>query len=186
MISASELRAGVMFKHEGIIYETIQFQHVQRPRLAPLVRAKIKDARKGNVVERTFSPDDKFEQISFEEKGLQFQYKAGDTYNFMDNTTFEQYEFSAAQLGEQVKFLREEVIISMLLHEGEVIGIKLPTKVELKIMETPPGVKGDTQGSATKAAVMETGAVVQVPLFVKEGEIIRVDTRTGEYVERVR
>jgi elongation factor P len=186
MVSASDLRPGVLFRHENTIYETVQYQHVQRPRLAPLVRAKIRDVKKGTVVERTFSPDDKFESIQFEEKELQYSYKAGDTYNFMDNKTFEQYEFSESQLGGQAHFLKEECNISVLMHEGDIIGLKLPTKVDLKVTTTAPGVKGNTAGNATKAAELETGITIQVPLFVNEGDTIKVDTRTSEYVERVR
>lgn len=186
MISAAEIRPGILFKHEGIIYETVQFQHVQRPRLAPLVRAKIRDVKKGTVVERTFSPDDKFESITFEEKEMQYSYKAGENYAFMDNATFEQYEFTEAQLGGQAHFLKEETNISVLMYEGDIIGLKLPTKVDLKVTSTPPGVKGNTAGNATKAATLETGFEIQVPLFINEGDIIKVDTRTGDYVERVR
>lgn len=186
MPSAMELRPGMLFKHEGIIYECVHFHHVQRPRLAPLVRMKMKNFKLGTTVERTFSPDDRFEEAPVEEKKLQFQYSQSGTYHFMDTTTYEQYEFSEKQVGEQSKFLSEDMQVSMLMAEGEVLGISLPTKVELKIKSAPPAVKGDTISNANKIAVLETGTEISVPLFIVEGDVIRVDTRTGEYVERVK
>jgi elongation factor P len=186
MPSAMELRPGALFKHEGIIYECVHFHHVQRPRLAPLVRMKMRNFKLGTVVERTFSPDDRFEEASVEEKKLQFQYKQNDTFHFMDTQSYEQYEFNEQQVGEQSHYLKEEMLVSMLIADGEVLGIKVPTKVELKVASAPPAVKGDTVSNANKIAVLETGTEVSVPLFIKEGDVIRVDTRTGEYVERVK
>jgi len=184
MVSANEFRQGVTFKMEGVVYEVVSFQHVQRPRLAPLVRAKIKNLKAGGVVERTFSPDDKFEDVQLEQRNLQFSYIDGDVYHFMDTESYDQYEFSKEQIGEQIKFLKEEMIINMLMFEGVVLGVKIPFKVDLRVVEAPPGIKGDSGGSVTKPVVLETGAIVNVPLFIKEGEMIKVDTRTGEYIER--
>jgi elongation factor P len=186
MISAMDFRPGVTFMMDNVIYEVVQFQHVQRPRLAPLVRAKIKNIKSGGIIERTFSPEDKFEDVTLEQKELHYSYKSGENYVFMDTETYEQYEFTAEQIGESLKFLKEDMPITMLLHNGNILGIKLPTKVDLKVIQAPPGIKGDSAGGVTKPITLETGAVVNAPLFVKEGDIVRIDTRTGEYVERVR
>lgn len=185
MPAANEVRPGSLFKHEGIIYECVHFHHIQRPRLAPLVRLKMKNFKLGTNTERTFSPLDRFEEANVEEKKLQYQYSQDDVFHFMDTTSFEQYEFNEKQVGEQKKFLKEEMMVSMLIADGETLGISLPTKVELKIASAPPAVKGDTISNANKIAVLETGTEVSVPLFIKEGDVIRIDTRTGEYVERV-
>jgi elongation factor P len=185
MPAANEVRPGSLFKHEGIIYECVHFHHIQRPRLAPLVRLKMKNFKLGTTTEKTFSPLDRFEDASVEEKKLQYQYEQDGVFHFMDTTSFEQYEFNEKQVGDQKKFLKEEMMVSMLLADGEALGISLPTKVELKITEAPPAVKGDTVSNANKLAIVETGAEVSVPMFIKEGDIIRIDTRTGEYVERV-
>lgn len=185
MISASDLRQGAMFKHEGILYETVQYHHIQRPRLAPLVRIKMKNIKQGTQIEKTFSPDDKFDEVFLEEKKLQFSYNQGDEFHFMDTSTYDQYEFTKEKIGDAVKFLKEEALISMLMYEGEVIGIKIPNKVDLVVKSAPPDVKGNTAGNVTKPVELETGAMVDVPMFIKEGETIRIDTRTGEYVERV-
>jgi elongation factor P len=186
MLSAMDFRPGVTFKWEGVIYEVVQFQHVQRPRLAPLVRAKIRNFKLGTITERTFSPDDKFDEVQLEQRNLQFSYKQDDTYFFMDTENYEQYEFSKMQIGDSVKFLVEEMIISMMIFEGEVLGIKVPNKADLKVIEAPPGIKGDSGGSVNKPVVLESGAIVNVPLFIKEGDVIKVDTRTGEYIERIK
>jgi elongation factor P len=185
MSLATDLRPGSIIKHEGIIYEIIYYHHVQRPRLAPLVRLKMKNIKLGTVTERTFSPDDKMEDVAVEERKLQFQYKQGDSFHFMDTDSYEQYEFNEKQVGEQSHYLKEEMVISMMIFEGEILGVAVPNKVDLKVAQAPPAVKGDTVSNATKTAVLETGTEVQVPLFIKEGDTVRVDTRTGEYVERV-
>ena len=183
MPAANEVRPGTLFKHEGIIYECVHFHHIQRPRLAPLVRLKMKNFKQGTTVERTFSPLDRFEEVSVEEKKLQYQY-ADDTYHFMDTVTFDQYEFNEKQIGEQKQWLKEEMLVTMLIADGEILGVDLPTKVDLKVTSSPPAVKGDTVSNANKLAKVETGAEISVPMFIKEGDVIRIDTRTGEYVER--
>lgn len=186
MALATDLRPGDIFKHEGIIYEVVQYQHVQRPRLAPLVRIKMRNFKLGTVVERTFSPDDKMEEINLDYKNLHLSYNAGDTYNFMDTETYEQYEFSKDQLGEITRYLKEDTPVTMMMYQGEILGVRIPFKVDLKVTSAPPAVKGNTVSNVTKQVTVETGAVVDVPIFVKEGDIIRIDTRTGEYVERVK
>lgn len=185
MPAANEVRPGTLFKHEGIIYECVHFHHIQRPRLAPLVRLKMKNYKLGTTTERTFSPLDRFDEANVEEKKLQFQYSQDGVYHFMDTTSYEQYEFNEKQVGDQKIYLKEEMLVSMLIAEGETLGISVPTKVELKVTEAPPAVKGDTISNANKLAKVETGAEVSVPMFIKEGDVIRIDTRTGEYVERV-
>ncbi|MCX7698735.1 MAG: elongation factor P [Candidatus Goldbacteria bacterium] len=186
MALATDLRPGDIFKYEGTIYEVIQYQHIQRPRLAPLVRLKIKNFKLGTVTERTFSPDEKLEDITLDYKNLQLSYNTGDTYNFMDTETFEQYEFTKEQLGEITKYLKEDTPVTMMMYKGEILGVKIPLKVDLKVVSAPPAVKGNTVNNATKQVTVETGAIIDVPLFIKEGDIIRIDTRTGEYVERVK
>jgi elongation factor P len=185
MALAADVRPGTIFKYENTLWEVVLFHHVQRPRLAPLVRLKMRNFKLGTIVERTFSPDDKFEDAYVEERKLQFMYKQNEGYHFMDTQNYEQYEFNDKQVGEQSKYLKEEMLVSMLIYEGEVLGINIPNKVELKVTTAPPASKGDTVGNATKLVTLETGAEVQVPLFVKEGDTVRVDTRSGEYVERV-
>ncbi|HDQ25366.1 MAG TPA: elongation factor P [bacterium] len=186
MISASDLRQGAVFKHEGILWETVQFHHIQRPRLAPLVRIKMRNIKQGTLNERTFSPSDKFDEVSIEERKLRFSYSQSDTFHFMDTTSYEQYEFSKEQLAGSEKYLKEESEIIMMIHEGDILGIKLPNKVELAVTDAPPGIKGDTAGNVTKPVTLESGAVVDVPLFINEGDVLRIDTRTGEYIERVK
>jgi len=182
---ASDLRPGTAIKMEGKIYEVTQYQHVKPGKGGAFVRTKIKNIKEGTVIEKTFSSSsEKVEDIELEEKKLQFSYKAGDTYNFMDIKTYDQYEFTEEQIGEGVKFLKEEMVLSMLMYEGDVLGVRLPYKVDLKVTEAPPGIKGDSAGSVTKPVTLETGAIVNAPLFIKEGEYIKVDTRTGEYIER--
>ncbi len=186
MVSAMDFRPGVTFLMDNIIYEVVQFQHVQRPRLAPLVRAKIRNIKAGTVVERTFSPDDKFQDVNLELRELHYSYKTGNAFVFVDSETYEQFEFEEEKLGDSKQFLKEDMIINMLIYNGDIVGIKLPPKVDLKVVQAPPGIKGDSAGGVTKPVTLETGAVVNAPLFIKEGDTVRVDTRTGEYVERVR
>jgi elongation factor P len=185
MPAAQDLRPGMTFVMDGILYECVQYQHVQRPRLAPIVRLKIRNYKQGTVVERTFSPDDRFQDAVMDGKNLQFLYRQGDSWHFMDTQTYEQFELTNTQVGDQSRFLKEEANVFMLMHNGEILGITLPNKVDLKVTEAPPALKGDTSGNVTKLVTLETGATVQVPIFVKEGDILRIDTRSGDYVERV-
>jgi elongation factor P len=185
MALAANVRPGSIFKLENTLWEVVHFHHVQRPRLAPLVRLKMRNFKLGTIVERTFSPDDKFEDARIDERKLQYMYRQGDSFHFMDTDNYEQYEFNEKQVGEQAKYLKEEMLVSMLIYEGEVLGVNIPNKVDLRIVSSPPASKGDTVGNATKLAKLETGAEVMVPMFIKEGDTVRVDTRTGEYVERV-
>lgn len=185
MISAGEFRNGVTFELEGNVYQIVEFQHVKPGKGAAFVRTKIKNIITGGVVEKTFRPTEKFEKAHIERKNMDYSYNDGDLYYFMDNETFEMTPLNKDQLGDALKFLKENMTVKLLSYKGNVFGVEAPTFVELQIVDTEPGFKGDTATGATKPATLETGAVINVPLFVDNGEVIRVDTRTGEYMERV-
>ena len=163
----------------------VHFHHVQRPRLAPLVRLKMRNFKLGTIVERTFSPDDKFEDARIDERKLQYMYRQGDSFHFMDTDNYEQYEFNEKQVGEQAQYLRKKCSFPCLYMRERSLESTSPTKSTFASIIRPPASKGDTVGNATKLAKLETGAEVMVPMFIKEGDTVRVDTRTGEYVERV-
>jgi elongation factor P len=185
MISAGEFRNGVTFELDGQVFQIVEFQHVKPGKGAAFVRTKLKNIVTGATVERTFNPSDKMEKAVIERKDMQYLYNDGDLYYFMDVETFEQMPLTADSLGDTLKFVKENMVVKILSHKGNVFGIEPPTFVELEIIETEPGYKGDTATGATKPATVETGAVIKVPLFVNQGEKIRIDTRTGEYMERV-
>ena len=185
MISAGDFRNGVTIEFEGNIYQIIEFQHVKPGKGAAFVRTKLKNIKSGGVVEKSFRPTEKFDAAHIERKDMHYLYADGDMYNFMDNETYEQIALSEDQVGDSLKFVKENDNVKMLSHNGEVFAIEPPLFVELEITETEPGVKGDTATGATKPATVETGATVLVPLFVGQGEKIQIDTRTGEYMKRV-
>jgi len=170
---------------DGEIYEVIDFQHVKPGKGAAFVRSKLKNLRTGAVIDRTFRAGEKVPRAHLDRREMQYLYRDGNSFVFMDNETYDQISLSEEQLGENVKFLKENMNIYLLTHEGQIIGVELPNFVELKVVDTEPGVRGDTAAGGTKPATLETGLVVQVPLFVEAGDVIRVDTRTGEYLERV-
>jgi len=184
MISAGDFRNGVSFEMDGQVFQVVEFQHVKPGKGSAFVRTKYRNVKTGSVVERTFNPNEKFEQAQLERSDMQYIYADGDLYFFMDLNTYEQRPISAESIGDGIKFLKEEMTCKILAYKGEIFGVELPITVELKITECEPGVKGDTANNASKIAVLETGASVKVPLFVNQDEVIRVDTRTGEYVER--
>lgn len=184
MISAGEFRNGITFELDGNVYQVIQFQHVKPGKGAAFVRTKIKNVITGGVVERTFSPTDKMPKAHIERKDMEYLYNDGDLYYFMDTETYEQTPLNSTMLEDALPYLKENMIIKILSYKGNVFGVEPPNFVELKVVETEPGFKGDTATGATKPAKLETGATVNVPLFVEEGNMIRVDTRTGEYMER--
>ncbi len=184
MISAGDFRNGICFEMDGQVFQVIEFQHVKPGKGAAFVRTKYKNVKTGGVVERSFNPSEKFEQAQLERNDMQFIYADGDLYYFMDQSTYEQRPISAKDIGDGIKFLKEEMICKVLSYQGEIFGVELPITVELRITECEPGVRGDTANNATKIAVLETGATVKVPLFVNQDEVVRVDTRTGEYLER--
>ena len=184
MITAGDFRNGVTFEMEGNVYQIVEFQHVKPGKGAAFVRTKIKNVITGGVVEKTFRPTEKMEKAHIDRRDMQFSYADGDLYYFMDNETFDMLPINADQVGDALKFVKENMDCKILSYKGNVFGIEPPTFVELMISATEPGVKGDTATGATKPATLETGATIMVPLFINEGEMIRVDTRTGEYMER--
>jgi len=184
MIVAGDFRNGVTFEMDSNIFQIVEFQHVKPGKGAAFVRTKLKNIKTGATVERTFNPSDKFENAVIERKEMQYLYKDSDLYYFMDTETYEQSPINASTVGDLLKFVKENEIVKILSHKGNVFGIEPPIFVELEITETEPGFKGDTATGASKPAVLETGATVKVPLFVNQGDRIRIDTRTGEYMER--
>ncbi len=181
---AGDFKNGLTIEWDGGVYQVIDFQHVKPGKGAAFVRTKLKNIKSGGVVEKSFRPTEKFDAAHIERKDMQYLYSDG-MYNFMDNETFEQISLTEEQVGDSLKFVKENDNVKMLSHNGEVFAIEPPLFVELEVTETEPGVKGDTATGATKPATVETGASVLVPLFVNQGEMIQIDTRTGEYMKRV-
>ena len=184
MISAGDFRNGVTFELDGQVVQVIEFQHVKPGKGAAFVRTKYKNVKTGSVVERSFNPNEKFEQAQLTRQDMQFIYADGDLYYFMDQDTYEQTPIHADKIGDGIKFLKEEMVCKVVSYKGDIFQVELPITVVLEITECEPGVKGDTANNASKYATLETGAVVKVPLFVNQNEKIKVDTRTGEYLER--
>jgi elongation factor P len=184
MILAGDFRNGATFEMDGNVYSIIEFQHVKPGKGAAFVRTKIRNVISGAVTERTFNPNDKFPTAFIERKEMQYLYNDGDLYYFMDPDTFEQIPISKSVLGDNFKFVKENMTCKVLSYKNNVFGVEPPNFVELEVIKTEPGFKGDTATNATKPATVETGAEIKVPLFINEGEKIRIDTRTGEYMER--
>ena len=184
MVMAGDFRNGVTFDMDGQVFQVIEFQHVKPGKGAAFVRTKYRNVKTGAVVERTFNPNDKFEQVRLERRDMQFLYRDGDLYHLMDVDNYEQLPFPADVLGDAVKFLKENMICKVISYKGSVFGVEPPIFVELEITECEPGVRGDTAQNATKTAILETGASIRVPLFVNQGDRVKIDTRTGEYMER--
>ena len=184
MISAGDFRNGVTFDMDGNVFQIIEFQHVKPGKGAAFVRTKIRNVISGAVVERTFSPTEKFPTAYIERKDMQYLYNDGDLYYFMDNESYESVPINADKLCDNFKFVKENVDCKILSYKGVVFGVEPPTFLELQVVKTDPGFKGDTATNTLKPATLETGAEIKVPLFINEGEMIRVDTRTGEYLER--
>ena len=184
MVSAGDFRNGLTIEFEGNVYQVIEFQHVKPGKGAAFVRTKIRNVIVGSVVEKTFNPTDKFPSAFVERKEMEYSYSDGDLFYFMDGETYELMPINRDVLGDNFKFVKENMVCRVMSYKGKVFGVEPPNFVELQITQTDPGFKGDTATNATKPAVLETGAEVRVPLFIDEGEMIRVDTRTGEYMER--
>ena len=184
MISAGDFRNGVTFEMDGNVYSIIEFQHVKPGKGAAFVRTKIRNVISGSVTEKTFNPNDKYPTAFVERKEMEYLYSDGDLYYFMDNETYEQLPINASVMGDNFKFVKENMVCKVLSYKGNVFGVEPPNFVELQVTKTDPGFKGDTATNTTKPATLETGAVVKVPLFIDNGEKIRIDTRTGEYLER--
>ena len=184
MVSAGDFRNGVTFEMDGDVYQIIEFQHVKPGKGAAFVRTKIRNVISGSTTERTFNHSDKFPPAYVERKEMAYSYNDGGLYYFMDGETYEMVPVNAADLPESFQFVKEDFVCKVLSFKGNVFGVEPPTTVTLQVTQTDPGFKGDTATNATKPATLETGAVVKVPLFIEENEMIVVDTRTGEYSSR--
>ncbi len=185
MISAGDFKNGITFELDGQIYQVVEFQHVKPGKGAAFVRTKLKNIITGATIEKSFSPTDKMPKAHIERKDMQYLYNDGELYYFMDTETYEQLPLGKDTIGDSLKFVKENMVVKVLSHKGNVFGIEPPTFVELVVTDTEPGFKGDTATGATKPATVETGAQIKVPLFVNKGDVIRIDTRTGEYMERI-
>ena len=184
MISAGDFRNGITFEMDGNVVQVIEFQHVKPGTGAAFVRTKYKNVITGAVVERSFNPTDKYPTAYIERKDMQYLYSDGDLYYFMDMETYEQQPIDKSKLGPAFQFVKENMEVKVLSYKGNVFGVEPPNFVELEVTESDPGFKGDTATNATKPATLETGAEIKVPLFINQGDMIRIDTRTGEYMER--
>lgn len=184
MVSAGDFRNGVTFDSDGDVFQIIEFQHVKPGKGSAFVRTKIKNVISGSIVDKTFNPSDKFPTAYIERRDMEYLYKDGSLYFFMDIESYEQEPIDESKLGDNFKFVKENMAVKVLSYKGVIFGIEPPFFVDLKITETDPGFKGDTATNATKPAVLETGAEIRVPLFIEEGTMIKIDTRTGEYMER--
>ncbi len=184
MVMAGDFRNGVTFEMDGNVLQIIEFQHVKPGKGAAFVRTKCRNVLTGSVVERTFNPSDKFENAYVERKEMQYLYKDGDLYYFMDMETYEQMPLNSSTLDDNFKFVKENMMCKVASYKGKVFGVEPPMFVELEVTDTEPGYKGDTATGASKNATLETGAQIKVPLFIDIGEVLRIDTRTGEYLER--
>ncbi len=185
MIATNSFKKGLTIVFEDELYTILDFLHVQMGRGSAVVRTKLKNIETGYVIEKTFKSGEKVEKAHLDNRQMQFLYKQDELYIFMDTETYEQMTLTEEYLGENIEYLKENDMINVLLYKGNPVGVELPVTVELKIVEAPPGVKGNTVSGATKPATLETGKVIQVPLFINEGDVVKVDTRTGEYMTRV-
>lgn len=185
MITVGELRKGINIELDGQLLGVIEYEHIKMGRGGAVVRLKLRNLRTGAIFERTFPASEKFRRAYLERRSVQYTYNDDHLYHFMDTETFEDVTLSTEQLGDEVSYLKENIVVDLLTYNGEPISIELPVTVELQVTQTEPGFRGDTATGGTKPAIVETGLKVNVPLFVDEGDVIRVDTRTGEYIERV-
>ena len=185
MVSAGDFRNGITFEEDGNVFQIVEFQHVKPGKGAAFVRTKIRNVISGSVVERTYNPTAKFPTAYIERREMTYSYQDGDLYYFMDNDTYEQIALGSELIGDALKFVKENETVKVCSYNGKVFSVEAPLFVELEITNTEPGFKGDTAQGATKPATVETGATVYVPLFVDNGDKIKIDTRTGEYLSRV-
>ncbi|MBE6729628.1 MAG: elongation factor P [Ruminococcaceae bacterium] len=184
MVTAGDFRNGVTFEEDGNVLQVVEFQHVKPGKGAAFVRTKTKNVITGAIIEKSYNPSAKFPTAFVERKDMEYSYSDGGLYYFMDPESFELIPINESELGDGFKFVKEGMVCKILSYKGKVFGMEPPTFVELQITETEPGFKGDTATNATKPATLETGAEIRVPLFINEGDMIRIDTRTGEYMER--
>jgi elongation factor P len=185
LISTGDVKKGVIIELDGQLMKVLDWSHIKMARGSAQVRMKLQNVRKGDIIERTFQAGTRWPRARVEQREAQYLYSDGDAYHFMDSQTYDQFQLSAGVLGDDARYLKENTEVMYSSYESEVLGIELPVTVDLVVTETEPGFAGDTATGAKKAATLETGLVVQVPLFVNEGDVLRVDTRTGEYVTRV-
>lgn len=184
MISVNDFKTGLTVEVDGDIYTVLEFQHVKPGKGAAFVRSKLKNLRNGNTVEKTFRAGETISRAMIENRDVQYLYASGQEHTFMDNETYDQFTLSSDQLEWELNFLKENMNVKIVSYRGEIIGINLPNSVELKVIETEPGIKGNTATGATKNAKVETGLNVQVPLFINEGDVLLIDTREGKYISR--
>ncbi|MBQ7247906.1 MAG: elongation factor P [Lachnospiraceae bacterium] len=184
MVTAGDFKNGITIEYENGIWQIIEFQHVKPGKGAAFVRTKLKNIISGGVIENSFRPTEKFEEARIDRVNMQYLYNDGDLYYFMDQETFEQISLTADQIGDSLKFVKENEVVKICSHKGNVFSVEAPLFVELAVTATEPGFKGNTATGATKPATVETGAQIAVPLFVNEGDIVKIDTRTGEYLSR--
>ena len=183
MISGNELRKGVIIELDNKLYQVIEFQHVKMKRTA-LARVKLRNIKDGHTTEQSFQTTEKFKRARLESRNVQYLYNDGDLYYFMDEDNFEQFPLNATQMEDAVDYLKEGMSLQVSEYQGEIVSVEMPITAELEVVETEPGFKGDTATAGTKPATLETGITVQVPLFVEKGGILKIDTRTGSYIER--
>ena len=184
MVSVNDFRTGLTIEVDGDIYSVLDFQHVKPGKGAAFVRSKLKNLRNGNVVEKTFRAGENVERALVETSEMQYLYSSGDEYTFMDTQTYEQTMLMESQIKNELRFIKENMSVNIVSYKGEIIGINMPNSVELKVVETEPGIKGNTATGATKNATLETGLTVQVPLFINEGDVLIINTSEGKYVSR--
>lgn len=184
MITAGDFRNGMTFEEDGNVLQIVEFQHVKPGKGAAFVRTKIKNVITGSVVEKSYNPSAKFPTAFVERKDMEYSYADGDLYYFMDPETYEQVPISSAEVGDSFKFVKEQMVCKICSYKGKVFAVEAPNFVELKVTQTDPGFAGNTATNATKPAVLETGAEIKVPLFINEGDMVKIDTRTAEYMER--
>ena len=185
MISTGELRKGVAIELDGELWQILDYHHLKIGRGSPQVRIKLRNVKRGQTVERSFQAGDRWPRVQLEHRQIQFLYQDGGDYHFMETESYEQFSLTAEQLEDAVNYLKESMLLDRTSYEGETIGVELPFTVDLKVTATDPGFAGDTQTGARKAAKLESGLTIQVPIFVSEGDTVRVDTRTGEYQTRL-
>lgn len=184
MINVNDFKTGMTIRFEGNLYTIIEFQHVKPGKGAAFVRTKMKDLRSGSTIEHTFNSATKVELARIEKKPMQFLYKSGEDYVFMNMNDYSQVEISSTKLGSDIKFLKENLDVDIVFFEGEMLGLNLPDKIEMEVVKTEPGVKGNTTSTATKDATLETGLEIRIPLFINEGEKVIISTKDGKYVSR--
>jgi elongation factor P len=185
LISTGDVKKGVIIELDGHLMKVLDWSHIKMARGSAQVRMKLQNVRRGDIVERTFQAGTRWPRARVEQRNAQYLYRDGGTYHFMDTETYDQFAVSVAMIGDDAKYLLENTEVQVSNHDGEVLGVELPVTVDLRVAQTEPGFAGDTATGAKKAATLETGHVVQVPLFVTEGDVLRIDTRNGEYVTRV-